>query len=606
MTSPRPSTDDRNEWRPRPPLTAATLARVVQAVGLINIVSALLPFGHRRLGVLAGMVSIDAVLTARAATVVIGALLVYLGAGLRRGKQRAWQVAVGLSAAGAVLHLLNGLRFGGAAIFAALLVMLVVTRRRFEAQPNPHSTVRALLALIGFAGTGFVIGFAEIAVRANKLIGDPGWVAWAQHSAMGLVGMEGPVRFARPLGEAAVSVTTGLFGLLAFGAALVLLLRPGARLPERTADDDERLRDLLARHGGADSLGYFAMRDDKALMWSPSGKAVLAYRVLNGVSLAAGDPIGDPEAWPQAINAWLADCRAHGWTPAVLGCSNTAGKAYRRAGLDVVELGDEAIVDVPGFSLQGRPMRSVRQAVNRVERAGYTCEIGRQADLAPEIVQAAAAAAATFRDGQVERGYSMALSRLGDPADDECLLVLCRDGEGQVRGVLHFVPWGTDGLSLDLMRGDRTADNGLMEFMIVSVLQAAGQLGVKQVSLNFAVLRSVFARAEDLGAGPVLRIWVRLLRMASRFWQIESLYRANAKYQPTWRPRYLCFPTARDLPRIAVAALQAEAFLPTRQRRTAGGPAVRPVAGPVADPAPDPAPAPEPERRRAAHALAGS
>jgi len=108
-----------------------------------------------------------------------------------------------------------------------------------------------------------------------------------------------------------------------------------------------------------------------------------------------------------------------------------------------------------------------------------------------------------------------------------------------------------------------SADNGVTELMVAGVLEAAPALGVRRVSLNFAVLRSVFARAEELGAGPVLRLWYRLLRVASRLWQIESLYRANAKYQPAWQPRYLCFPAARDLPRIAVAALTAEAFLPT-------------------------------------------
>jgi len=137
---------------------------------------------------------------------------------------------------------------------------------------------------------------------------------------------------------------------------------------------------------------------------------------------------------------------------------------------------------------------------------------------------------------------------------------------GQLRGVLQFVPWGSNGLSLDLMRGDRTADNGLTELMIVTAIKAGPELGVRRLSLNFAVLRSVFARAEELGAGPVLRFWHRLLRAASKLWQIESLYRANAKYHPAWQPRYLCFPTARDLPRIALAALTAEAFLPTDRR----------------------------------------
>ncbi len=594
MTSQRATTEDRDEWRPRPPISKAALARVVQITGLIDLVSSVLPPGRHRLDVLAEVVPVGTVLTARAATAVVGVLLIYLGAGLRRGKHRAWQVAVGLAAASVALHVVKGLDLGAAALSAALLVMLIVTRRRFNALPNPHSTARAVVALVGFAASGFVIGFLVIAIRADRIVGDHTWTAWAEHAAWGLVGVTGPLRFDRPLVAEAVQLTTGLFGLLAFGAALVLLLRPGARLPERTHSDDERLRDLLARHGGADSLGYFAMRDDKSLIWSPSGKAVIAYRVINGVSLASGDPIGDPEAWPHAITAWLADCTRHGWTPAVLGCGNAAGRVYRRSGLDVVELGDEAIVDVPGFTLQGRPMRVVRQAVNRVERAGYTCQVARQADLPEETVRAAADAATSFRDGQVERGYSMALSRFGDPADSECLIAICRDGDGRIRGVLHFVPWGPDGLSLDLMRGDRTAENGLMEFMVVNLLQAAPGLGVKHVSLNFAVLRSVFARAEEIGAGPALRLWVRLLKVVSRFWQIESLYRANAKYQPTWRPRYLCFPTARDLPRIAVAALQAESFLPSGRRAATRRTSEQPAA------------APEPDRRRLTRVLVRS
>jgi lysyl-tRNA synthetase class 2 len=189
----------------------------------------------------------------------------------------------------------------------------------------------------------------------------------------------------------------------------------------------------------------------------------------------------------------------------------------------------------------------------------------RRRDLSGTELADAVRAAEAFRDGPVERGFSMALSRLGDPRDADCLLVLAHDGDGRLRGLLQFVPWGDDGLSLDLMRGDRTADNGLTELMVAAALEAAPELGVRRVSLNFAVLRSVFARAEELGAGPVLRVWHRILRFASRLWQIESLYRANAKYQPIWQPRYLCFPAARDLPRIAIAALTAEAFLPTVQ-----------------------------------------
>jgi lysyl-tRNA synthetase class 2 len=564
-------------WKSRPPLSRAAVARLVQLAGLFDVVTAVFPEHRGRMAVLVEFMPAAGILSARAATAAAGVLLVYLGNGLRRGKRRAWQLAVTLAGAGVLLHVLKGLDFDAAAVSGALLILLVAVRGGFRAVPGPRSRWRAVTAFTGFAATGFALGLAEIAIRADRLVGTPGVRLWAQHSALGLVGVTGPVRFARPWAAETVSLTTGTFGLLAVLAAAVLLLQTAERRPDRTGADEERLRDLLRRYGGNDSLGYFALREDKALLWAPSGQAAVAYRVVRGVSLAAGDPIGVEAAWPEAIGAWLADCAAHGWTPAVLGCGRAGGTAYRRHGLDVIELGDEAVLDVSAFTLQGRPMRGVRQAVGRMRRAGYTCRVARQRDLAPDELAAVVSAADVFRDGSVERGFSMALSRLGDPRDGDCLLVLAHDGDGRLRGVLQFVPWGSDGLSLDLMRGDRSAGNGLTELMVVTAVEAGPALGVRRVSLNFAVLRSVFARAEELGAGPVLRLWHRLLRALSRLWQIESLYRANAKYLPIWQPRYLCFPTARDLPRIAVAALTAEAFLPSG--RAAGPvPAAEPVA----------------------------
>jgi len=154
----------------------------------------------------------------------------------------------------------------------------------------------------------------------------------------------------------------------------------------------------------------------------------------------------------------------------------------------------------------------------------------------------------------------MALGRFGDADDRDCVLVEARR-DGELRAILHFVPWGRDGLSLDVMRRDRTADNGLNEFLIVAVLQAAAALGVTQVSLNFAVFRQALASGERLGAGPLLRAWRGVLVFASRWFQIDSLYRFNAKFRPTWEPRYCCYPGPTHLPRVMLAALEAEAFL---------------------------------------------
>jgi lysyl-tRNA synthetase class 2 len=267
--------------------------------------------------------------------------------------------------------------------------------------------------------------------------------------------------------------------------------------------------------------------------------------------------------------------RAHAWLPAVVGCSETGGEVWtRQTGLDALELGDEAIVDTAGFTLQGRAMRNVRQMVKRIERSGYVCRVRRVSELTEDEKQQVRLAADAWRGTDTERGFSMALGRFGEEADGDCVVVTAHkecaaDAPhpashpelGDLRAVLHFVPWGANGMSLELMRRDRAADPGLNELLIVAALQQAPTLGIERVSLNFAMFRSALARGERIGAGPVLRGWRGLLVFMSRWFQIESLYKFNAKFQPQWVPRFLVFPSTGDLPRIGFAIMQAEGFV---------------------------------------------
>ncbi len=358
-----------------------------------------------------------------------------------------------------------------------------------------------------------------------------------------------------------VNVAVNVCSTLLVLAVLYAAFRSRRAVDPITEDDEKRLRVLLDRHGDRDSLGYFALRREKSVIWSPTGKAAVAYRAVGGVSLASGDPLGDPEAWPGAIELWLAEARAHGWIPAVMGASEEAGTVYARHGLDALELGDEAIVDIGEFTLDGRAMRTVRQAYNRVRRAGYTVRVRRHEDIPADEMAYLLEKADDRRDGATERGISMALGRLGDPEDGRCVMLDCTDASGELRALLSFVPWGPHGLSLDLMRRDRDSENGLMEFMVLELLRRAREIQITQVSLNFAMFRSVFERGGRLGAGPVLRLWRSLLSFFSRWWQIESLYRANAKYRPIWEPRFLLFEKSADLLRIGVASARAEGFL---------------------------------------------
>ena len=214
--------------------------------------------------------------------------------------------------------------------------------------------------------------------------------------------------------------------------AAIVLFRSQRAENALTGEDESAIRGLLESYGKNDSLGYFATRRDKSVVFAPDGRAAITYRVEVGVCLASGDPIGDPKAWPAAIAAWLDLCQSYGWAPGVMGASSAAAHAFGNAGLNAIELGDEAILHPDNFRLSGPDMKPVRQAVTRATpRRPHGAAAPPPRPVAPTSSREVVKRADAWRDTETERGFSMALGRLGDPADGDCLLVEAVQGDGR-------------------------------------------------------------------------------------------------------------------------------------------------------------------------------
>ncbi|OZD60856.1 lysine--tRNA ligase [Rhodococcus sp. 06-1059B-a] len=442
-------------------------------------------------------------------------------------------------------------------VHIVIIGVLIAARKEFYTRVRRGAAWKALGVLILGAVVGTLVGWALVALFPGTLPENQTFL-WAFNRVTALATVDNEQFDGRT--HVFVNTLLGLFGALALLAAVVTLFRSQRSSNALTGSDESALRGLLDKWGADDSLGYFATRRDKAVVFAPSGKAAVTYRVEIGVCLASGDPIGNPEAWPHAIDAWLDLAEKYGWTPAVMGASETGATAFKRAGLNVLELGDEAILDTKKFNLAGREMRPVRQAVNRARKAGVTVQIRRHRDIPAQEMADIIRCADEWRDTETERGFSMALGRLGDPLDGDCLLVQAREGEKTV-AVLSLAPWGRTGVSLDLMRRDPQAPNGVIELLVTELATGGDQFGISRISLNFAVFRAVFEEGSRIGAGPVLRIWRSVLVFFSRWWQLEALYRSNLKYLPDWEPRYLCFADNRELPKVGIASAIAEGFL---------------------------------------------
>ncbi|MFG2292911.1 bifunctional lysylphosphatidylglycerol synthetase/lysine--tRNA ligase LysX [Streptomyces sp. NPDC048603] len=543
------------------------------ALGLLCALLALSPTLRRLLRPLVRF--IDLTLVPVSENLAYAAFLFLLAAALGTRKKVAWWIVVtylALLILTDLLILLDGAyplveSIPSGVVGIAAMVVLVLARREFYAASRPGALWRALLVLGLGLLAAVLAGWGLVALFPGTLPSDQ-WLDWAAKQVFG--GLFSARQFdGRP--PRWLYFLLGLFGALALLNAAATLFRSQRLTAALHGDEEPRIRALLGAYGRNDSLGYFATRRDKAVVFAPNGKAAVTYRVEAGVCLASGDPVGDPLSWTPAIDAWLAVARRYGWQPAVMGASEEGATAYARSGLGALQLGDEAILQVAHFDLDGRDMRVTRQAVNRVRRTGAAVRVRRHSTLTDEEMERIVDRADRWRDTETERGFSMALDRLGDPSDGDCLLVEAVDADGELIALLSFVPWGRDGISLDLMRRDRTAPNGVMEFMVSELCATAPRLGVRRISLNFAVFRSVFEEGGRIGAGPVLRLWRRLLLFFSRWWQLEALYRSNVKYGPEWYPRFLCYQDAGSLARVSLASGIAEGFVSVPRLRTMWG-----------------------------------
>jgi lysyl-tRNA synthetase, class II len=585
-----PATRDTAMWRPGlhrpadlPPTPVNQRVPVLAAcatalVGVINVASALTPAVPARLRAVLAIAPVHEVALAHALALPAGLALLGAAWQLARRRRRALTVALSLLGVLGVLNLLKGLDVEEAVISWALAAVLWRSRSAFAVRHSVAGLPRAL------ARAGAVLGGAFALAVVAVLAAGPGLAPVVPADAapgrafallaLNTAAVHGAGPFAwLPLGLA-------LLGVASVTVAAALLFAP--LRPKRLADGlDRRRAAALVRRHGADTLSAFKLRNDVLRQWSPDGRAMAAYRVEAGTVLVAGDPVGTPEATASVLDAVVAHARRHGLALGVVGASEAFSTAARRVGLRRLYLGDEAILATGAMDLAGGERKSLRKAVHRVERHGYVPELHAVGELDATTIAQLHEVSGRWLAGAPDRGFSMAHDDLVDELLPDALVVLARDSDERVRGFLHFAPvFGRPVVSLGFMRRDRDTPNGLTDFLVVHAARLLGERGITEFSLNFAA----FGRWLRAPSNVVERELGRLMRVGDRWFQIERLYRFNAKFGPRWQPRYLLFDRPLALPRVALAALWAEGQLPKprppRRRSSAASAHVVAAGGP--------------------------
>ena len=533
------------------PFLAAVLAL---AVAFVNLVSALTADVPSRVRLLVHVEPLAVLPISHAVALPAAAALGIVALSLARRRRRALHISIALLVALAAVNLLKGLDVEEAALSLGLAGLLWWSRSAFYVGSEPfRRSSRIRQAALG----GIALGSIAVASTWAAVPHGTSMLSVVQETLALLTWSSGPVALREDLGWLPVGI--GLISLLAILGAASILFRRHPVGHGQTGQHARRAALSLVRAHGRDTLAFFKLRQDADLFFSPDGKAFLGYRVSKGVLLLSGDPVGPAESLPGLLRELCSYAERSGLGIGAIGVGADLLPLYRSAGLRSLYLGDEAIVDTEGFSLEGRAIRKVRQSVHRLDAAGFTTALHDVDDLDSAAIAELESVSARWRGDAPERGFSMAMDGLAGAHQQGTVVVVTRDAAGIIRGFLHFVPtFERPAMSLSLMRRDRETPNGLTEFLVVRAIELLRERGVAEVSLNF----SAFARVFSNPSGRRERVAAHLLSLANPFFQIESLYRFNVKFRPRWEPRYLLYERAIGLPRTGIAALAAEGLLP--------------------------------------------
>ncbi len=542
----------------------AIVAAVVAVAATLDLLHSLLPDDGG--AVLRGFTPDAVGPLAHAAGALAGVALLLASRGLARRRHRAWQLAVCVAALSAALHVLQGLHHG-TLVSAAVLILLVARRNDFDL-PGDRETrfliaQRAAVALIG------VFMFGVAALWLNRLAADqPFTIPFAGREIVSAVlglHLRGSPHLAGSFGKW-FPLSVFLLGIGATAWVVAGWLAPWRHRVRQEARERAQVEELV-REWGADTLAPFTLRRDKSYFLADDGRAFIAYRVVGGVAILSGDPIGAPGEFGPLVERFLEHAHRRDWRVAILGASERWLELYRERGLNALYHGDEAVVDTATFALEGRAIRKVRQSVHRLQRAGFCVSVLRPSEIGPELRRELEAISASWRGGQPERGFAMAFDALFALDDASAVFFVGRDGAGRAEGFLHFAVAPAGGaLSLSSMPRLRgSTPNGFNEWLICEAVGWARANGFRQVSLNFSPFAALLGGATELSVAQELQR--RALLTVKGHFQLDNLLTFNRKFFPRWERRFIVYERRLDLPRVGIAALAAEAYLPFQNAR---------------------------------------
>jgi phosphatidylglycerol lysyltransferase len=482
-----------------------------------------LPFGLHHWGKLLGLLT--------------GFLLVDLSYHLWRRRRAAWAGALVISVLAAIAHLLHGHNVGLALAPLLTAVLLVLLRTHFTVRSEPRSIAQGvgmvaitLLVTLAYGSFGFWLldrrdfgmefHWQEACARSLRqyaLLGNPDLTPHTLHARWFLYSLE------------VLGVGAALFAAFSLYRPIAFRLRT---LPyERAA-----ARHLVERYGRS-SLDYFKMTGDKSFFFGPEHACFVGYRVAWGFAIGLGDPVGAADTVVPTLQAFLHSAALNGWRVAFHQVSAEFLGEYRKLGLSVLKIGEEAVVELDTFVTKTAEAKTFRRVRSRGSSGGLDV-VRYEPPIAPEILDELAAISEEWLriPGRRERGFTLGRFQRSEIAGTP--VFAARDASGRMLAFVNQIPCWPDGTTtVDLMRHRLEIPNGTMDYLFLRTLEMLSS-EYRRFSLGLAPLAGV---GDHPGASLEERAVHQIYERLNRFFSYKGLRSYKSKFDPVWEDRFFCY-----------------------------------------------------------------
>ncbi len=522
-------------------------------MGIVNILSAVTPALAERFRLLNQFLPLIVRRSGRLSAILAGFALLLLAGKLKQRKRVAWLLTVVVLIISAVSHMIKGLDYEEAILSILLAAWLLTAYPHFHAHSNPPSVKQGLKTLffaflftLAYGVTGFYLLDRHFSVDFGF------WQAFQQTIIMFAEfydpGLQPVTGFGRFFADSIYFV-----GASTMGYSLYMLVRP-VFMDHPVDDSVHQLAQKVVEAYGKTALARYALLKDKHYFFSREG-TVIAYVVKGRIALVLGDPIGPPNDCLSAILEFDKYCAINDWLPSFYQTLPDNLKIYQSIGFNVLSIGQEAIVDLEKFTLEGRAGKALRTPVNRLNKAGYHARmhepphddafIHQLKIISDEWLTAMKSSEKRFSLGWFDDDYIR---------HSPVMTITGADGH-PIAFANVFPEYQKNEMTVDLMRKRQYAEPGTMEFMFVSLFEWAKKNRYASFNLGLSALAGVGNGPKD----PLVEKAINYVyEHLNQYYNFKGLHSFKSKFQPTWEPRYLIYPGPATLPAIITALMKAD------------------------------------------------